>query len=1059
MGTSLTGKNISASYLGLLKTTDNAIIGGTAKRLTDGGGNDSPLFLSTSQLGIGVTPTEALTISSGNIQLSNDNKLQFGTSDVYIQGTTATDNIQIGLQGATKLTLHQTDGLTLAQYGSGSITGTVTQRLGVTSSGQVVEIPIGSGAVDGSGATGQATFWTDSDTISGDDDFYWDNTNKRLGIGTSSPSYEVGIGDGTTEKFVIDIGSITSTDVTLATNDRNISIDASGSGARSISFKTGSTPFGGTERMKISAGGGVTIENDLTVKGDVFRLDNGTALHRLDNDDTNLIIEADFNNSLASSTIQFSIDNDEKMRLDSDGNLGIGVSPSAKLHIYTTVGRDFKVDQGTANKTILSNDYGLTLKAGGGYNLDLDTGNTLGAIRFLDNGSETMKIDSSGNVNLITSESELLFYSDYTVGNTDRAKIKVIGAGGGSGYGGDLTFHTKNPSNIYSERMRIDSSGVLQVRNDLPTLQLYNTDISLTTDQVIGTLDFYKSDPSGSGVGVSSSIQVRSGSSIGANSYMAFHTDGGSGLQNLERMRITQDGNVGINDTNPTNRLDVNETGTSTYVIHAQKSGTSLGGIYVDGSSNAEFYLKASGNSTKVRIDTAGDSYFNGGNVGINQTNPSSKLHITNDAGGSGGYLKVTDVTYGGDVRFGMADGINNDAVLGTYTNNGMGFVTNSAQAMYIDNDSNVGINKTPEGFSQLEVKADTNGKGALLLDSNATTQPAFTHYEVGGSAGWETGMLGSGSSYSFAWSYGDINTSGNHKMTLTNGGLVGIGTSSITNSRVQIKGANNTTNAFADGLKVTSNNETVSTQYNWNGINGSGDLLFATGGSERARITSGGYFKASNNGTYASSTGTYHELKSDASGNVVADVRNTNATDPYGVRIIYSGATINATSNYCLQFEDATATRFIVYSNGNVVNSNNSYGAISDVKLKENITDASSKLDDLLQVKVRNFNYIGDDKKQLGVIAQELEEIFPSMIDESTDFEEQEVPQLDENEQEVLDENGDVVMTTEKVDLGTSTKSVKYSVFVPMLIKAMQEQQDMIQELKAEIDELKKKI
>ena len=95
MGTSLTGKNISASYLGLLKTTDNAIIGSTAKRLTDGGGTDSPLYLSTSKLGIGVTPTEALTISSGNIQLSNDNKIQFGTSDVYISGTTSTDNIQL----------------------------------------------------------------------------------------------------------------------------------------------------------------------------------------------------------------------------------------------------------------------------------------------------------------------------------------------------------------------------------------------------------------------------------------------------------------------------------------------------------------------------------------------------------------------------------------------------------------------------------------------------------------------------------------------------------------------------------------------------------------------------------------------------------------------------------------------------------------------------------------------------------------------------------------------------------------------------------------------------
>ena len=39
---------------------------------------------------------------------------------------------------------------------------------------------------------------------------------------------------------------------------------------------------------------------------------------------------------------------------------------------------------------------------------------------------------------------------------------------------------------------------------------------------------------------------------------------------------------------------------------------------------------------------------------------------------------------------------------------------------------------------------------------------------------------------------------------------------------------------------------------------------------------------------------------------------------------------------------------------------------------------------------------------------------------------------------------------------LGTTTKSVKYSVFVPMLIKAFQEQQSQIEILKAEIQTLK---
>jgi hypothetical protein len=129
---------------------------------------------------------------------------------------------------------------------------------------------------------------------------------------------------------------------------------------------------------------------------------------------------------------------------------------------------------------------------------------------------------------------------------------------------------------------------------------------------------------------------------------------------------------------------------------------------------------------------------------------------------------------------------------------------------------------------------------------------------------------------------------------------------------------------------------------------------------------------------------------------------------------------------------------RIQIANSGNVTNANNSYGAISDIKLKENITDASPKLEDLLKVKIRNYNLIGDDKKQIGVIAQELEQVFPSMIEETEDF----------KQIEVTDEEGNT--TSENQSLGTFTKSVKYSVFVPMLIKAIQELEARVKELEA---------
>jgi len=153
-------------------------------------------------------------------------------------------------------------------------------------------------------------------------------------------------------------------------------------------------------------------------------------------------------------------------------------------------------------------------------------------------------------------------------------------------------------------------------------------------------------------------------------------------------------------------------------------------------------------------------------------------------------------------------------------------------------------------------------------------------------------------------------------------------------------------------------------------------------------------------------------------------------------LRIAVSDSAASSTS-FIACFSDSTTTaygtlRLNIVANGNVTNSNNSYGAISDEKLKENITDATPKLDSLNQVRVVNYNLISDpENKQLGVIAQELEQIFPNMVEEFPD----------------KDNNGN--------DLGTTTKTVKYSVFVPMLIKAIQEQQTTIEALTARIEAL----
>jgi len=129
-------------------------------------------------------------------------------------------------------------------------------------------------------------------------------------------------------------------------------------------------------------------------------------------------------------------------------------------------------------------------------------------------------------------------------------------------------------------------------------------------------------------------------------------------------------------------------------------------------------------------------------------------------------------------------------------------------------------------------------------------------------------------------------------------------------------------------------------------------------------------------------------------------------------------------TSNFLYLGIDSTAQQvFYVTPAGNVrILSGATYGTISDRKYKTNIVDATPKLQDLLKIKVRNYNLVNNDsEKYIGWIAQEVEEVFPSMVFEDKD----------------KDQDGN--------DLNTITKGVKESAFIPILVKAIQEQQALI--------------
>jgi len=142
----------------------------------------------------------------------------------------------------------------------------------------------------------------------------------------------------------------------------------------------------------------------------------------------------------------------------------------------------------------------------------------------------------------------------------------------------------------------------------------------------------------------------------------------------------------------------------------------------------------------------------------------------------------------------------------------------------------------------------------------------------------------------------------------------------------------------------------------------------------------------------------------------------------------------------------------FAVRTNGNVVNTNNSYGSLSDVKLKENIVDSGSQWDDVKALRIRKYNFKADTGQdthtQLGVIAQEVELVSPGLVYETSDTESINAPVLDEDGNPVLDANNEPTYRTQEHELGTVTKNVNYSVLYMKAVKALQEAMTRIEAL-----------
>jgi hypothetical protein len=195
--------------------------------------------------------------------------------------------------------------------------------------------------------------------------------------------------------------------------------------------------------------------------------------------------------------------------------------------------------------------------------------------------------------------------------------------------------------------------------------------------------------------------------------------------------------------------------------------------------------------------------------------------------------------------------------------------------------------------------------------------------------------------------------------------------------------------------------------------------MVFSTHGntsgapSERARITSGGELLVGTSSTSASS-------------NAGAKIY------PAGTMRCVNADSTNSTENWSMYSTGAAAYRFYVGWGGTVYATNTTISAISDQRFKENIQDLDVGLDKIMALKPRKFDWKEGNGKDIkgdrGFIAQEFEQVFPDLVDEWRDP----APEGEE-----------------------PYKSVRQDL-IPVLVKAIQEQQAMINELKAEVSALK---
>jgi hypothetical protein len=431
----------------------------------------------------------------------------------------------------------------------------------------------------------------------------------------------------------------------------------------------------------------------------------------------------------------------------------------------------------------------------------------------------------------------------------------------------------------------------------------------------------------------------------------------------------------------------VDTTGTSTirarndFRFHVNNAATPA--LKIDSNNDISFY-EDTGTTAKLFWDASAES------LGIGTSSPDSALVVQ---GGQGTYAQIKDGTV---TTLLQARGQDSIGVVGTLSNHGFGFFTNSTERMRIDSSGNLLVGKTTssyttDGFEALAAGAiqvsDTN-TNPVGVNRNGTDGSLISFFKSGTSVG-SIGTLsskiyvGSDDTSLFFDSLRDALVPHNASTNAARGSAIDLGRDVVKFKDLYLSGS-----AFVDTQLRAGAGSASQPSVSFYADSDSGmfrattnALGFSTAGTEAMRIDSSGNLLV---GTTSALAGNDHCFVSSSSDTTVAIQKNSGAAASLPLAVWQTATTGN---NLFVKFfteSSATERGNIDYNRtGNQVR----YNVTSDQRLKENIVAASSASDDIDAIQVRQFDWVENGYHQsYGLIAQELLTVVPDAVSQPED-------------------------------------------------------------------------